>query len=112
MEELVVAGAEVPLACAHPVDVPLNRVDLSVVAEKAERLRPLPRGCRVRREALVEDAERKRERRLAQVGVEVCELVGCAERLVGDRSERQRGDVRTAGAPRPPAGAGPPPPPP
>jgi len=42
----------------------------------------------------VEDAERDLERRVAQVGVEGGELVGRTQRLVGDRAERERGDVR------------------
>ncbi len=42
----------------------------------------------------MEDSERHRERRIAQVGVEGFELVGGAERLVGDGAERERSDVR------------------
>ena len=64
------------------------------MAEQPEWLRALPGRCRVRREALVEDSERHRERRIAQVGVEGLELVRGAERLVRDRAERERGDVR------------------
>ena len=52
----------VPAECGgarpHPVDVAADRVDLAVVAEQAKRLRALPRGLGVRREALVEDPER------------------------------------------------------
>ena len=54
---------------------------------------------------MVEDPERRRDRRVAQVGVEGGELVGSAERLVGDRAEGERGDVETGrqlrAAPRP-----------
>ena len=42
----------------------------------------------------MEDRERHREPRVAQVRVERRELVGRAERLVGDRAERERRDVR------------------
>ena len=42
----------------------------------------------------MEDPERRRERRVAQVGVEVGEMVGRAERLVRDRAEGERGHVR------------------
>ena len=78
---------------AHPVDVAANRVDLAVVAQEPERLRPLPRRLGVRREALVEDAERNLDGRVAQVGVERSELVGRAKRLVDDRAKRERCDV-------------------
>ncbi len=93
-EQGVVVRAQAALTRAHPVDVALDRVDLAVVAEQAERLRALPGGRGVGREALVEDAERDLERRVAQVVVEDGELIGRAERLVGDRAERERGDVR------------------
>ena len=42
---------------------------------------------------MVEDPEGRRHRRVAEVGVEGRELVGGAERLVGDRAEGERGDV-------------------
>ena len=89
-----VVEAEVSGARAHPVHVPAHRVDLAVVAEEPERLRALPGRSGVRREALVEDPERHGERRVAQVGVEVREVVGRAERLVRDRAEGERGHVR------------------
>src|SRR5205823_12067939 len=53
---------------------------------------------RIRREALVEDSERHREAWIAEIGVEVRELVGGAEGLVRDGAERERGDVRAARA--------------
>src|SRR6266496_2719933 len=72
-------------AGAHGGDVARDRVDLAVVAEHPERLRPLPRGRRVRREALMEDPERDGERRVMEVGIELAELAGPTEGLVGDR---------------------------
>src|SRR4029450_6694973 len=87
-------GADRAAAGAHPVDVAADRVDLAVVAEEPERLRALPRGRRVRREALVEDPERDLELPVAQGGGEGVELVGGAERLVDDRPERERRDVQ------------------
>jgi hypothetical protein len=82
-----------PLAGLHPLDVPLDRVDLAVVAEEAERLRPLPARLGVRREALVEDRPRGGPRRVGEVGIEARELRGGAERLVRHRAERDRRDV-------------------
>src|SRR5205823_12185484 len=90
-----------PLAGVHPVHVALDRVDLAVVAEEAERLRALPRRRRVGREALVEDAEGDLERGIAEISVERGELVGRAQRLVDDGAERERGDVRLDPALRP-----------
>ena len=81
------------LARLHPGDVPLDRVDLAVVAEEAEGLRPLPARLGVRREALVEDRPRGCPVGIAEVGVEARELRCGAERLVGDRTERERRDV-------------------
>ena len=78
----------------HRPHVAVDRVDLAVVAEVAERLSALPRGARVRREALVEDRERHLERAIAEVGVELPELVGRAEGLVRQRAEGHRDDVR------------------
>ena len=81
------------LAGLHPGDVPLDRVDLAVVTEQAERLRTLPARLGVGREALVEDRPGDLERRVAQVGVERVQLCRRAESLVGDRAEGERGDV-------------------
>ena len=92
-------------AGTHPVDVAPNCVDLPVVAEEPERLRSLPGRLGIRREALVEDAERNLEGRVAQVGVERSELVGGAERLVDNRAKRERGDVEVFAAVEALAGA-------
>ena len=54
------------LARLHPRDVAVDRVDLAVVAEHAERLRALPGRLRVRREALVEDRPRRGPVRVAR----------------------------------------------
>jgi hypothetical protein len=89
-----VAGAERALARGHPVDVALDGVDLAVVAEEAERLRARPRRCGVGRVALVEHRERRRQRLVGEVAVERAELLGGAQRLVGDRTERHRREVR------------------
>ena len=86
----------------HPRDVPVDGVDLAVVAEEPERLGALPTRLRVGREALMEDRERDLERGILEVGVEVRELAGGAESLVGDRAERERDDVDAGHALRPP----------
>ena len=68
-------GAEVRLvgrqesAGAHAVLVALDGVDLTVVAEQAERLGPFPGRQRVGREPLVEDGEGCREPFVGQVEV-------------------------------------------
>ncbi len=102
-EEGVVLRPQPSLARTHPVHVALDRVDLAVVAEQTEGLGPLPRRRRVRREALVQDAEGDGEPRIAEVGVEGGELVRGAERLVRDRPEGERGQVDAARALGPPA---------
>ena len=89
----------------HPRDVPVDRVDLAVVAEQPERLRTLPARLGVRGEALVEDRERNLELGILEVGVEVRELARRAEGLVGDRPEREGHDVDAGDALRPTAGA-------
>ena len=92
---------------AHPVHVAADRVDLAVVAQQAERLRPLPRGLGIGREALVEDPERHLEPRIAQIRIEGVELVGGAERLVDDGSEGKGGGVDIGAAVEPlPRGVG------
>ena len=53
----------------------------------------------------MENPERDRKRRVAQVGIEVGEVVGRAERLVRHRPERQGGDVRADDGLGTPAGA-------
>jgi hypothetical protein len=85
--------AEGALAGLEPGDVALDRVDLSVVTEEAERLRALPARLGVRREPLVEDRERDRERRILEIGVEVRKLPRGTQSLVGHGAEGQRGDV-------------------
>ena len=77
------------LAGLRPGDVALDRVDLTVVAEEPERLRPLPARLGVRREALVEDRPGRLPCWVAEVGVEARELGRRAERLVRHRAERE-----------------------
>ena len=76
-----------------PVDVAEHGVDLAVVGERAERLRELPCGEGVGRIALVEDREVGDEARVAQVGVEVVDVLGEEHPLVDHRPAAQRTDV-------------------
>jgi hypothetical protein len=92
-----------PLARLHPGDVPVDGVDLAVVAEEAERLRALPARLGVRGEPLVEDRPRRRPRRVGEVGIEAREMRGRAERLVRHRPEGERRDVDSLHALRPAA---------
>ena len=98
-------GIDTPSALArlHPGDVPVDGVDLAVVAEEAERLRALPARLGVRGEPLVEDRPRCRPRRVGEVGVEAREVRGRAERLVRHRPEGERCDVDALHALRPAA---------
>ena len=84
-------------ACPHAVHVARDRVDLAVVAQHAERLRPLPRREGVRREALVEHDERGGEALVGEVVVEAWQRIGCHQALVGDRAERARRHVDASG---------------
>ena len=92
------------LARLHPGDVPLDRVDLAVVAEQPERLRALPARLGVRREALVEDRPRRRPVGVGEVGVEARRAASprrapCTSRC-GTRAtrRRRRRRARRAGA--------------
>ncbi len=80
----------------HPALVAADGVDLSVVAEEAERLGPLPRGQGVGAEALVEDGQGSGEALVGQVEVERVEGVGRDQALVDDRTERARHHVGVA----------------
>ncbi len=84
---------ERPLPRFRPRDVAVDRVDLAVVTEQAERLGALPARLRVRGEALVEDREGDGESGILEIRVEPGKLCGRAERLVGHRAERERSDV-------------------
>ena len=85
--------AEAAFPGPHPVDVALDGVDLAVVAEHPERLRPLPGRQCVGREPLVEDRQRHLVALVGEVEVEVRQFVGQAHALVGDGAERERREV-------------------
>ena len=77
----------------RPVAIALDRIDLAVVGEKAERLRKPPLRQRVGREALVKQADRGLEPRVAQVREKVREHARHDHALVADRHRRQARDV-------------------
>jgi hypothetical protein len=54
----------------------------------------LPGRGGVGSEALVKDAEGNLDLGIEQIGIEGLELLGGAKRLVGDRAEGERRDVR------------------
>ena len=79
-------GAQLGLACAHPVDVAHQGVDLAVVADHAVGVGELPAGEGVGREARVHESERALAPLVAQVGVEGRQLVADQHALVVDRA--------------------------
>ncbi len=89
-------GGDVLLAGAHPVPVALQRVDLAVVRDVAERLGQVPRREGVGGEALVDQGEGRLERRIPEVQVELADLVGEQQPLVDERPRREGGDVELA----------------
>ena len=86
-------GRQRRLARGERVQVALDRVDLSVVREGAERMRQLPRREGVRRIALVHDRERRDEIRLGEVGIELLDLRREKQPLVDDRPRRAGADI-------------------
>ena len=99
-------GGELRLAGPHPVAVALDRVDLAVVRDEAERVGQRPARERVGREPAVHQRDRRLVALVAQVGEEQRQLVGGQHALVGDRPRRQRGEVeRAAGLDGGPLGA-------
>ena len=78
---------------ADPVHVAAQRVDLAVVAHEAERMRQVPGGKRVGREALVHHGERRHHGRVLQVAVILADLVREQHALVDNRARRHRRHV-------------------
>ena len=78
---------------AHPVHVALERVDLAVVGQHAERLRQRPLRERVGGIALVIDREGALEPCIHQVGIELRHLLGQHHALVDQRTAGQRTDI-------------------
>ncbi len=93
-------GGHADLVALHPVGVALQRVDLAVVGDHAEGLGQAPFGEGVGRIALVEDGDGGREALVAQVGVELVDVLGQEHALVDQRPGRQGADVERADAGR------------
>ena len=64
------------LTSIHPVDIPAQRIDFSVVAQVPERMRKLPRWKSVRRKALVYQTQRTGRVRIEKLVVEFTNLMG------------------------------------
>src|SRR5262249_41291547 len=86
-------GRHARLMRLHPVDVALQRVDLAVVSDDAERLRQMPGRKRVRRVALVIDGEVGDEAFVEQIGIERGQLLGQEHALVDHRPAGHGADV-------------------
>ncbi len=84
---------EAALAGPHPVYVAPYGVDLAVVRDVAVRVRELPATQGVRREPLVDERYRARERRIPEVGIEPRQLPALQEPLVDDRLRGEADDV-------------------
>ena len=84
-----VGAAESARPRLGPVAVAADGVDLAVVRQVAERLRQRPLRQGVGGEALVEDADRGREARVVEVGVEPRQVGRHHQPLVGDDVRRQ-----------------------
>ena len=69
----------------HPIDVALQRVDLAIVREHAERLRETPLRERVGAVALVIDHDGGDETLVFEIGIERVDLRGEEHALVDER---------------------------
>ena len=85
-------GRELRLARPHPVHVAAQRVDLAVVGDHPVRVRELPARERVRREARVDERERRLGPGVLQVGVVAEQLRGREHALVDHGPRRERRD--------------------
>ena len=94
------------LARVHPVHVAAQRVDLAVVRDQPVGMRALPAREGVGREARVHQRQRRLDAVVAQVGIELRQLVAVEHPLVDDGARRQAGDVevRLLGDVQPPHG--------
>ena len=77
------------LACVHPVDVALERVDLAVVRDVAIGMRTLPTGECVRRKALVDQAQRAGHVRIGKLFIEVGNLRSQQQAFVHNGAARE-----------------------
>ncbi len=89
-------GVDGRLPRPDPVEVALQRIDLAVVRDEAERVRKVPCRERVGGEALVDQRQRGSHALVGKVGIELADLVREQHALVDDRAVRERGDVELA----------------
>ena len=82
----------------HPVDVALERIDLTIVREHAERLRQPPLREGVRRITLVIDRKGTLEPLVHQIWVKYCNLLCEHHAFVDHRTTRQRRKIELADA--------------
>ncbi len=81
------------LARLHPVHIAAQRIDLAVVRDVAIRMRQRPAGKRVRRKALMNDAQCALEPRVGELAIEVGNLRRKQQALIHNRPRRERGNV-------------------
>ena len=86
-------GSQNGLPRVHPVCIPAQRVDFTVVADVAVGMRQLPARKRVGREALVDQAQRAHHFGIGQFLVEIRDLRSQKQSLVNNRPRRKRRDV-------------------
>ena len=89
-------GLQRGAAREHPVAVAQQRVDLTVMCDRPERLRDPPVGQRVGRVALVKERQRGGGARIGQIRVEAAQLRRDHQPLVDDRARGERDDVGLA----------------
>ena len=90
-------GAKRRLTGAHPMDIAVDRVDLAVVGEQAQRLGEFPAREGVRRKTRVDHCERALQLGVAQVLVKAPELRRGEHALV-DEGARAKARDRQVGA--------------
>ena len=77
-----IGARQIGLTRLHPGDIALQRVDLAVVTNHAERLRAFPGGEGVGAVALMKNGNGRLEIGVVQIGVEIGQLRGHKEALV------------------------------
>ena len=83
-------GLENGLARMHPAHIAPDRIDFAIVGNVMERMRKLPGGKCVRREALVHQAKRAGHIRIGKLYVEFRNLRREQQTFVNDRAARER----------------------
>ncbi len=84
---------EQALPRVHPIDVPLERVDLAVVGQKPERMGQVPRRKGVGAVPLMHQGQRRDEPLVGQIVIEPLDLVGQQQAFINDHPRRQAGDI-------------------